>query len=116
MPVGLASTIEQAWQGDVLLLVPELALVETAQVLLKKEHAGFLTSEESREILQCVMHLPVEIRSHRDLMSSAYELAHEFNLTVYDAIFLSLSKAQKSQLITADKTLENAAIKALKPE
>ena len=113
MPDGLEKIIEQGWQGDALLFVPELALVESAQVLLKKERAGFLAPDESDEIIRNIKSIPMEIRRHRDILEPAILLARKHSLTVYDAMFLALSKKQNAQLVTADKKLHNAAVKIL---
>lgn len=113
MPDGLEKIIDQGWRGDALLFVPELALVESAQVLLKKEHAGFLTQDESDEIIRNIIMIPMEIKRHRDLLELSLLLARNHGLTVYDAMFLALSKKQNAQLVTADKKLYNAAVKIL---
>ncbi len=113
MPDNLEKIIEQGWRGEALLLVPELALVESVQVLLKKERAGFLTRDEADAIIQYILKIPMEIRGHRDILESSSKLARDLDLTAYDAVFLALSKKQNAQLVTADKKLEAAAGKIL---
>ena len=113
MPDGLEKIIDQGWRGDVLLYVPELALVESAQVLLKKEHAGFLTKDESDEIIRNIISIPMEVMRHRDILELSLLLARNHGLTVYDAMFLALSKKHNAQLVTADKKLHNVAVKIL---
>ena len=113
MPDGLEKIIEEGWRGDALLFIPELALVESAQVLLKKEHAGFLTRDESDEIIRNIMRIPMEIIRHRDLLELSLVFARNHGLTVYDAMFLALSKKQNAQLMTADKKLHNTAVEIL---
>jgi predicted nucleic acid-binding protein len=108
IPKDLDDIIEQAWHGDVLLMVPDLALVEAAQVLLKKQQANYLTSDEASEILEHIMNLPLETRPHRDLIELAFGLAWKLNLTVYDAMFLALARKHGAALITADQELNKA--------
>ena len=106
MPDDLECIIDDAWQGNALLLIPELALVETAQVLLKKVRGNFLTQDEVMSILRFILKMPLEIIGHRDLMETSLQLAEGTGLTVYDAIFLALSKKYNAQLITADKAFK----------
>ena len=108
IPDRLDDIVDQAWHGDVLLLVPELAMVEAAQVLLKKQQANYLTSDEATDILESIMNLPLETRPHRDLIELAYGLAWKLKLTVYDAIFLALARKHGADLVTADQQLKKA--------
>ena len=108
IPDRLDDIVDQAWHGDVLLLVPELAMVEAAQVLLKKQQANYLTSDEATDILESIMNLPLETRPHRDLIELAYGLAWKLKLTVYDAIFLALARKHGAVLVTADQQLKKA--------
>lgn len=108
VPSGLEDAIEDAWRGDGALLMPNLALVEAAQVLCKKEQRGFLSAEEVDEIFDAILDLPIETIGHRDLLVEALALARAHALTMYDALFLATAKARKAELITADAALRKA--------
>ena len=86
------AALKGAWNGDVVLLVPELALAEAAQVLLKKERAKQLSVHEADVILAEILALPLEVVGHADLISPAASLARRLDLTVNDAIFLARSR------------------------
>ena len=75
VPQGLEEAVDAAGRGDAALLVPELALAEVGQVLLRKETAGVLSSSEAAEILEAVITLPLEVVGHRALMLTAAGLA-----------------------------------------
>jgi predicted nucleic acid-binding protein len=108
LPDGLEEEIETAWRGETTLIIPELALAEIAQVLWKKEQAGYLKPAEVDEILTALMELPLEIVGHYDILSDALLLARKHRLSVYDSIFLASANAKKARLITADLRLKEA--------
>ncbi len=85
--------------------MPELALAEVTQVLLKKERLGFITQTEADEIFHSVLELPFEVYGHYDLLPDALSIARQYNLTVYDALFLALAIKKSADLITADQKL-----------
>ncbi len=109
IPEGLNRALREAERGEGALLAPELILPEAAQVLRRKNQEGLLTGEEMEELLDCILSLPIKLFGHRALIRRAAALAREVNLTVYDALFLALSEAASGRLITADKSLRQAA-------
>jgi predicted nucleic acid-binding protein len=108
LPPGLEDAIEDAWRGDGVLLMPELALAEAAQVLWKKEQRGAMTAAEVGEVLEAILDLPIESLGHRDLISEAVALAREHSLSVYDALFLAAAVRRGAILLTADQDLRRA--------
>ena len=113
IPDGLEENIKSAWKGDTALIVPELALAEVAQVLWKKEQAGYIKPSETDEILSAVLELPLEIVGHYDILPDALSMARRHKLTVYDSLFLALAWKKDGRLITADKRLGNGFEKEL---
>ena len=109
---GLTAAVEAAWRGDGLLLCPEIALAEMAQVLWKKEQAGYLTSEEAEDVFDAFLDLPLQVVAHRDLLADARMLARRHRLTVYDGLFLALADRHGGRLFTADQELAEAARRA----
>ena len=105
VPDKLNDSIAAAWRAEISLLVPELALAEVTQVLLKKERLGFITQTEADEIFHSVLELPFEVYGHYDLLPDALSIARQYNLTVYDALFLALAIKKSADLITADQKL-----------
>ncbi len=108
IPDGLEECLAAAWRGEMILMVPELALAEFIQVLWKKEQAGYLKSLEVDEIVAALLEVPIEVVGHHGILIDALSLARRYNLTVYDSLFLSLAMRKKAQLITADHRLKNA--------
>lgn len=59
IPDDLQDYIAAAWRGEAILMVPELALAEFAQILWKKEQEGYLRSSEVDEIIAALMEIPL---------------------------------------------------------
>jgi len=106
---GLAAAVDAAWRGEGLLLCPEIAFAEIAQVVWKKEMAGYLSLKEADEVFDAFLDLPLRPIRHRDLLSDARSLARRHKLTVYDGLFLALAHQRGGRLFTADQALARAA-------
>ncbi|MSP59890.1 MAG: PIN domain-containing protein [Myxococcales bacterium] len=109
LPDGFESAIDAAGRGDLILLVPDLATAEAAQVLHKKEQGGLLKRVEADEILALLLALPFETVGHAPYLPRAVALARTHRLTVYDALFLAVATARHATLYTADAKLRKAA-------
>lgn len=109
LPPGLEEALAAAWQGDAVLFTPALALAEFGQVLRKKEQRGFLQPEDTDDMIDTMLRLPLRSVEHADLLRPAVQLARLHSLTVYDALFLALAIKQSSTLFTADKKLQQVA-------
>ncbi|MCK6526320.1 type II toxin-antitoxin system VapC family toxin [Myxococcota bacterium] len=109
LPEGLEDVVDSASRGDALLLVPELALAEAAQVLRKKELAGLLSAPEADEVLEAILGLPLHVVGHRELLLLALTLSRTHRATVYDALFLALSVDRGAGLMTADQEMARLA-------
>ena len=114
IPEELIETIENAEKGETEILSPELLTAEFFQVLLKKENKGFLLSKEVDQICNSYMDLPIHFIAHAPLMTSALKIARQYNITIYDSLFLSLAKKSNSRLITADALMKRVAEECLK--
>jgi predicted nucleic acid-binding protein len=107
LPDNLESHISSALNAETTLIIPELALAEFAQVLRKKEQAGYLTAQEVDEIVSAFLELPLEVFGHYDILSEALSLARRYSLSVYDALFMALAGNRKAELVTADQKLRD---------
>ncbi len=114
IPEELVETIENAERGETEILSPELLLAEFFQVLLKKENKGFLRSKEVDQICNSFMNLPIHFIAHVPLMTNALKISRQYDITIYDSLFLSLAKKSNSRIITADALMEKVAKDCLK--
>lgn len=85
--------------------IPELCIIEFANVIWHKVHRKELPLPMAREIIADFLSLPLKIAGHVDLVKAAFKLATELNITVYDASYAALAHYLRVPLITADKKL-----------
>lgn len=90
--------LEEALDGKIELLAPELARYEVGNVLLKTKK---LTPQEASISLGTAYAIPVTFVSEtEDLAKQTFELAYKHSLTYYDAAFLSLAKQYDATVVT----------------
>jgi predicted nucleic acid-binding protein len=106
MPDGLEDLLDQATRGNAVVLIPDLALAEATQVLLKKQSMGLLQADEADEILAAMLDLPYEVMPCRSLLADALDLGRKFGVTVYDGLFLALARQRRAELFTADAEMK----------
>lgn len=103
------TAFNRAASGTDLVLAPQLLLAEAANVLLRKQRRGELSSQELRELLQAVEALPIRYCGHESLLLAACALAGTHGLTAYDALYLALAEQHGARLITSDEILDKVA-------
>ena len=90
-------------------IAPELLLAEAANVLNKKRIAGELNSDESDRLLSDLVSVPIRLFPHQPIILSAFELARDHNLTVYDTLYLALAEDHGAVLFSADRKMLSTA-------
>jgi predicted nucleic acid-binding protein len=90
-------------------IAPELLMAEAANVINKKQLSGELSGDESLRLLADLLSVPIRLFSHRPLILPAFELAGQYQLTVYDALYLALAKEHGAVIFTADSKLTKTA-------
>lgn len=91
------------------LVVPEIFHAEILNVLIVSEKRKRLDSDDIQKILKFLLDLKLITISHLD-KEDVLKLAKRYDLTSYDAIYLSLAKRESRQLATLDKKLKEACI------
>jgi predicted nucleic acid-binding protein len=87
-------------EGAVSLYVPELAIYEISNALRYNKN---LSSSEVRESLGYFFALEISIVSITEhVLKAALDIAYRDNITVYDAVFISVSDYMKMPLVTAN--------------
>ena len=105
----IEAAMNRAMHGSDAVLAPDLMLAESANILLRRQRRGELSSEEAKAILEAIAGLPVRIEPHAPLLASAYDLAGAHGLTVYDALYLALAQRHGARLMTCDDRLGHVA-------
>ncbi|HZE87766.1 MAG TPA: type II toxin-antitoxin system VapC family toxin [Methylomirabilota bacterium] len=90
--------LEDALEGAIELLAPELSKYEVGNVLLFSKK---LSSQQGAEVLAQFYTLPINfITESDDLSTETYDLAFTLGITYYDASFISLAKQNGAILVT----------------
>jgi len=84
---------------------PSLFLSETSNVLWKEVQFNALPINIARE-LQEIIHGMTEIIPDDTLITQALTIALSDNHSVYDCLFIALSRELKAPILTADKKLK----------
>ena len=95
-------------KDEIILLAPDLIYPETGNILWKKHRLKELTISEVKKISEEIISLPIKIEPSIFLIQLAIDIGISRNITVYDAIYISLAAIYKTKLITADKRLVDA--------
>jgi predicted nucleic acid-binding protein len=103
IPKGLEEFLRGVERGNNIAIAPELLLVESANVLNKKRKINELTEEESIQLLNDILSMPIRYFPHGPFISTAFDLAREHKITIYDAIYLALAVEEGAVLFSADE-------------
>ena len=86
--------------GSILFIVPELLFYELANAL--RYNPNF-SPKDVNEALHSVFDMGLEVRKvDRKVMEQATTIAFKYNIKIYDAYFLALSRKEEKPFITAD--------------
>lgn len=90
-----------------LIFAPEIFEIEIAAILTKRVRMRDLVIEEAQTIKSYFDDLPIIRVEYDRIKDMAFLMASEFNITLYDAIYLATAIAFRGELITADTKLFN---------
>src|SRR5438093_1530790 len=97
------------------LVVLDLAFPEVANAIWKRYRQKIITADEARQLLDALLRAPVSVESAWGLLPAALKIAVKYVRSVYDALFVALSRELKTAGVTADEPLYNV-VKADFPE
>jgi predicted nucleic acid-binding protein len=98
---------EQVLQGPYTLLAPDLLWSEVGNILWKSVQRQEITTIEAREGLRTLLRYPLTVVPGQSLITTALEIALQYQQTVYDALYVALATTRDCQLVTADSLLRN---------
>lgn len=91
---------------EVFIVCPDLVLYEVANALRYNKN---LDENDISEAIGSLYDMEIDIIvPTKEVMARAIKFAREFNITVYDAVYVSLADILNAKLITADKMLVKA--------
>jgi len=83
-------------------MAPDLLFAEAGNVVWKKVRRRELDDHEARQLVQDLAHVAVETVATRTLLRDALALALTADITVYDALYLTLAVRLETAVITGD--------------
>lgn len=90
----------------------ELAVKETGSSLWKRARRGEIGRRQAGQAFsEFVAARPFALADQEGLYAPAFEMAAEFGLPIYDALFLALAKERGLPLVTSDSAQAEAARK-----
>jgi len=93
----------EIFEGNYFVVVPDLLFYELANALRYNPH---LSPHDVAHAVQSVIDMGFDIKTiEPTVVERAIDLAFKYNITVYDASFLSLAQTENRLLITADYKL-----------
>ena len=87
------------------LLAPDILWAEVTSAASKKVRHNEISKERASELLRDFHRMPVKTYPSKALMQTAWEVALEAGVSVYDAIYLSLAYKHDCSLVTADRKM-----------
>jgi predicted nucleic acid-binding protein len=92
-------------EGDLRLLAPDLIFAEVGNIIWKKHRMKELTRSVAEEIVEAIVFMPIVVETSKALLLLAVDMAVAYDITVYDAMYVSLAKVYETVLLTADRKL-----------
>ncbi|MFH1981573.1 MAG: type II toxin-antitoxin system VapC family toxin [Pseudomonadota bacterium] len=109
LPEGFDEFLRGVERGINQAIAPELLIAEAANVINKKRKSGVLNDQESEQLFNDLLTVPIRLFAHRPIVVRAFEIARENDLTVYDTLYLSLADEHGAVLFSADDKLMKVA-------
>ncbi len=92
--------------------VPELLFYEVANAL---RYSRVLRVGDVRGAVSALLDMQLTMHTlHKELLNEAVDMAYNYGITVYDAVYLALAKRLNSRLYTVDRELVRKASKYVK--
>jgi len=89
-----------------------LILKETLNAILRAVRRGIISNEQAEKCVEALMELSksnIKIVEQEDVLEEAFKIAVRNNLTIYDAVYIALSRKLKTTLITCDRRQAESA-------
>lgn len=102
------SLISRLERKEINLIVPEIFYAELASVFKKRVRRKEITTTAAFEAFDLLSAFSLKRYSDYELSDIALENAIRLDISVYDAIYISLAEIYVAPLITADRELINA--------
>ena len=103
-----AQLVASLCQGPARLVAPPLFDVECASGLVKAVRRGRLAADTSAAAFLATLQMPVERLQSATSVFKGLELALEYGISAYDAVYVALAAEERLPLVTVDVRLVRA--------
>jgi len=87
-------------EGEYHIVVPDLVFYELSNAL---RYNPRFTANDVKDAVNTVMDMGFDVKGiENETVEGAVEIAFQYNVSVYDAYFMALSRKEKKPLVTAD--------------
>jgi predicted nucleic acid-binding protein len=100
--------LDRYGRRELQLLVPDLFWAESGNILWKAVRRGRCTRDNAESHMAALKDLNLATIPSEGLIAQAFNIATDFNRTVYDSIYVALAVESRAELVTADEKLANA--------
>jgi predicted nucleic acid-binding protein len=90
------------------LVVPRLFFVETSNILRKRYERKEISADDARATAESPAELPLEPMPDYRLVRPALDLALDYRISMFDAVYLALAVRLQGRVVTADRRLAHA--------
>lgn len=87
------------------IFIPDLFYIELANIFWKYVRAGLYTTPQVQTDLALLKTFPLRVVSTAELMAEAITIAVHYQISAYDAAYVSLSQRVQAPLLTLDQKL-----------
>jgi predicted nucleic acid-binding protein len=94
--------------GQIRLIVPDLFWAEFANLLWKAVRQGRCSKTSAEDAIQSMRSRNLPTITSAAMVQEAFAIAHAFDRSVYDCLYVAVAVASRAQLITADERLAKA--------
>lgn len=101
--------LEEVAVGEYILCIPDFCLSECANVLWQRVRRGDKSAANATNQLGDLLKLPFRVYTSADFVIEALNLGLQYQLAVYDSIYLAMCLQLNAPLVTVDKRQSNAA-------
>ena len=111
--VAVKWVVDEEWSSesiallgsDIKLSAPDHLIAEMANVVWKYQQRGWLTGDEALARARSVGKVPVRLEPSAGLVEGAIQIACEWSIAAYDALYVQLALSEGIQLVTVDDHL-----------
>ena len=94
--------------SDAVFYAPDFLQLECTSILSKKVRRNELKLDDANQIQELLLQMPMQFHPWQKLLIDAGQVAHQTYRSVYDCLYLVLSKQLEGKMVTADKKFYNA--------